>query len=92
MWDEAIEQQFEFTLVQTFLFEDRNKAKREFRKHIADLGAVEGDSRQTKELENAIEDITMGEKAFGRYYASLIVYGNTPDEGCARKSGCGQYL
>jgi type IV secretion system protein VirB4 len=80
MWDEAIEQQFEFTLVQTFLFEDRNKAKREFRKHIADLGAVEGDSRQTKELENAIEDITMGEKAFGRYYASLIVYGNTPDE------------
>jgi type IV secretion system protein VirB4 len=80
MWDEAIEQQFEFTLVQTFLFEDRNKAKREFRKHIADLGAVEGDSRQTKELENAIEDITMGEKAFGRYYASLIVYGNTPDQ------------
>jgi type IV secretion system protein VirB4 len=80
MWDEAIEQQFEFTLVQSFLFEDRNKAKREFRKHIADLGAVEGDSKQTKELENAIEDITMGEKAFGRYYASLIVYGNTPDE------------
>ena len=80
MWDEAIEEQFEFTLVQTFLFEDRNKAKREFRKHIADLGAVEGDSRQTKELENAIEDITMGEKAFGRYHASLIVYGNTPDE------------
>lgn len=66
--------------MQTFLFEDRNKAKREFRKHIADLGAVEGDSRQTKELENAIEDITMGEKAFGRYHASLIVYGNTPDE------------
>lgn len=79
MWDEAIEEQFEFTLVQTFLFEDRNKAKREFKKHIADLGAVEGDSKQTEELENAIQDITMGEKAFGRYHASLIVYGKTPD-------------
>lgn len=80
MWDEAIEEQFEFTLVQSFLFEDRNKAKREFKKHIADLGSVEGDSKQTEELENAIQDITMGEKAFGRYHASLIVYGNTPDE------------
>ncbi len=80
MWDEAIEQQFEFTLVQSFLFEDRNRAKKEFNKHIADLGSVEGESRQTDELENAIEEVTQGEKAFGRYHASLIVYGNTPDE------------
>ncbi len=80
MWDEAIEEQFEFTLVQSFMFEDRNKAKREFKKHIADLGSVEGDSRQTQELEDAIQAITMGEKAFGRYHASLIVYGKTPDE------------
>lgn len=80
MWDEAIEQQFEFTLVQSFLFEDRNRAKTEFNKHIADLGSVEGASRQTDELENAIEDVTQGEKAFGRYHASLIVYGNTPNE------------
>ena len=80
MWDEAIEAQFEFTLVQTFMYEDRNKAKSDFKKHIADLGAVEGDSKQTKELENAIEDITTGDKAFGRYHASLIVYGKTPDD------------
>lgn len=80
MWDEAIEEQFEFTLVQTFMYEDRNKAKSDFKKHIADLGAVEGDSKQTKELEKAIEDITMGDKAFGRYHASLIVYGKTPDD------------
>lgn len=80
MWDEAIEQQFEFTLVQTFLFEDRNKAKGKFTKHIADLGSVEKDSKQTKELEEAIEAITLGDKAFGRYHASLIVYGKTPDE------------
>lgn len=79
MWDEAIEQQFAFTLVQTFIFEDRNKAKSDFKKHIADLGAVEEDSPQTKELQKAIQDITMGEKAFGRYHASLIVYGDTPD-------------
>lgn len=86
MWDEAIEQQFEFTLVQTFMYEDRNKAKSDFKKHIADLGAVEGDSKQTKELEDAIQDITMGEKAFGRYHASLIVYGNTPDEAISNGS------
>lgn len=80
MWDEAIEQQFEFTLVQSFLFEDRNKAKLDFKKHIADLGSVEGDSKQTKELEDAVQAITMGEKAFGRYHASLIVYGKDPDD------------
>lgn len=80
MWDEAIEQPFAFTLVQTFLFEDRNKAKDAFNKHIADLGSVEGDSKQTKELEKAVEAITLGEKQFGRYFASLIVYGDTPDE------------
>ncbi|WP_456017534.1 VirB4 family type IV secretion system protein [Pseudomonas fluorescens] len=83
MWDEAIEQQFAFTLVQTFIFEDRNKAKSDFKKHIADLGAVEDDSPQTKELQKAIQDITMGEKAFGRYHASLIVYGDTPDAAIA---------
>ncbi|EGH19351.1 conjugal transfer protein, partial [Pseudomonas savastanoi pv. glycinea str. race 4] len=36
----------EFTLVQTFLFEDRNKDKDKFKKHVADLGSVERDSRQ----------------------------------------------
>lgn len=80
MWDEAIEQPFAFTLVQTFMFEDRNKAKGDFKKHIADLGSVEGDSKQTEELERGIEAITLGEKAFGRYHASLIVFGDTPDD------------
>ncbi len=80
MWDEAIEQQFELTLVQSFIFEDRNKAKKNFQKHISDLASVEGTSRQTEELENAIEAITLGDKAFGRYHASLIAYGKTPDE------------
>ncbi|WP_445674480.1 VirB4 family type IV secretion system protein [Pseudomonas japonica] len=80
MWDEAIEQQFEFTLVQSFLFEDRNAAKGKFKRHIADLGSVEKESKQSLELENAIEAITLGDKAFGRYYASLVVFGKTPDE------------
>lgn len=80
MWDEAVEAQFEFTLVQTFVFEDRNKAKSDFQKHVADLGAVENDSKQTQELEQAIQDIVLGDKAFGRYSASLIAYGDTPDE------------
>ncbi|EJZ60938.1 VirB4 (plasmid) [Pseudomonas fluorescens R124] len=80
MWDEAIEQPFDFTLVQTFLFEDRNTVKSNFKKHIADLGSVEGESRQAQELDNAIQDITQGDKAFGRYHAALIVYGDSPDD------------
>ena len=80
MWDEAIEQQFDFTLVQTFLYEDRNLVKREFKKHIADLGSVEGESKQTEELDKAVQQITQGDKAFGRYHAALIVYGNSPDD------------
>lgn len=80
MWDEAVEQQFDFTLVQTFIYEDRTKTKKQFNKHISDLGSVEGESKQTEELDNAIQEITQGEKAFGRYHAALIVYGDTPDD------------
>ncbi|MNQ62579.1 Type IV secretion system protein virB4 [compost metagenome] len=80
MWDEAIEQQFEFTLVQSFMYEDRNTVKREFKKHIADLGSVEGESKQTDELDDAVQQITQGDKAFGRYHAALIVYGGSPNE------------
>lgn len=79
MWDEAIEQQFDFTLVQSFMYEDRNAVKRQFKKHIADLGSVEGESKQTEELDEAVQQITQGDKAFGRYHAALIVYGNSPD-------------
>ncbi|MGE6473245.1 VirB4 family type IV secretion system protein, partial [Serratia proteamaculans] len=86
MWDEAIEQPCDFTLVQTFMFEDRNTVKRNITKHTADLGSVEGESNQTKELEKAVQAITQGDKAFGRYHASLIVYGDTPDEAIANGS------
>ncbi|HDL7537465.1 VirB4 family type IV secretion system protein [Yersinia ruckeri] len=80
MWDEAIEEQFDFTLVQNFIFEDRNKVKSQFKKHTSDLVSVEGESDQTKEIEDAIQQITQGTLAFGRYSASLIVYGDTPDQ------------
>lgn len=80
MWDEAIEQPFDFTLVQTFIFDDRNTVKRTFTKHVADLSSVEGESKQTKELMAAVQEITQGELAMGRYHASMIVFGNTPDE------------
>lgn len=80
MWDEAVEQPFDFTLVQSFIFDDRNTAKRTFTKHVADLSSVEGESEQTDELLAAVQKITQGEIAFGRYHASMIVFGNTPDE------------
>lgn len=83
MWDEAVEQPFDFTLVQTFLFEDRNRVKAAFRKHTADLKSVEGESEQTGEIEQAVQQITQGTLAFGRYHAGLIVYGATPDEAIA---------
>lgn len=79
MWNEAIEQPFDFTLVQTMLFEDRAKSKTDFRKHSADLASVEGESDQVVQLQKAVESITQGEKAFGTYHAALIVYGDTPD-------------
>lgn len=80
MWDEAIEQPFDFTLVQAFLFEDRNEIKRGFKKQVADLASVEGESKQTDELDDAAQEIAQGVKSFGRYHASLIVYGDTVDE------------
>lgn len=80
MWDEAIEEQLDFTLVQTFIFEDRNKSKVNFSKQTADLTSAEGETKQTKELEDAIQDITQGDKMFGRYHAALIAYGDTPQK------------
>lgn len=77
MWDEAIEQPFDFTLVQAFLFEARNEVKRGFKKQVADLASVEGESEQTDELDVAARQIAQGIKSFGRYHASLIVYGDT---------------
>lgn len=86
MWDEAIEQPFDFTLVQTFIFHDRVKAKGMFLKHSADLGSVEGDSKQLEELDKAVATITQGDLAFGTYHAALIVYGDTPAEAIANGS------
>lgn len=80
MWDEVIEEQFDFTLVQTFIFEDRNKSKTNFKKQTVDLSSAEGDSKQVQELENAVQGITQGDKLFGRYHAALIVYGETPEK------------
>jgi type IV secretion system protein VirB4 len=80
MWDEAVEEQFDFSLVQTFIFEDRNKSKVNFAKQTVDLTSAEGETKQTKSLENAVQEITQGEKMFGRYHAALIVYGETPQK------------
>jgi type IV secretion system protein VirB4 len=80
MWDEAIEEQFDFSLVQSFMFEDRNKSKVNFAKQTVDLASAEGETKQTKALEDAVQDITQGEKMFGRYHAALIVYGETPQK------------
>lgn len=79
MWDEAVEEQFDFTLIQSFLFEDRNKMKRQFKAQSSDLASTEGESSQTNEIADAIQGVTQGKKVFGRYHASLVVYGDTPE-------------
>jgi type IV secretion system protein VirB4 len=79
MWNEALAQPYDFTVVQTLLFEDRAKSKTGFKKHESDLLSVEGDSKQIEELSKAVTAIVQGEKAFGLYHAALIVYGETPD-------------
>lgn len=80
MWNEATEQPYDFTLVQTFLFMDRVAAKSAFLKHSADLGSIEGDTKQVQDLDKAVQRITEGELAFGSYHAALMVYGDTPQE------------
>lgn len=80
MWDEVLEEPFDFSLVQTFIFEDRNKSKASFTKQTVDLTSAEGESEQTESLENAVQSITQGDKLFGRYHAALMVYGDTPQE------------
>lgn len=80
MWDEALEEQFDFSLVQTFMFEDRNKSKSSFTKQAVDLTSAEGETKQTKALDDAVQDITQGDKLFGRYHAALMVYGETPQK------------
>jgi type IV secretion system protein VirB4 len=86
MWDEAIEEQFDFTVIQTFLFEDRNKVKRQFKAQSSDLASTEGESSQTDDIKDAIQEVTQGKKVFGRYHASLIVYGETPESALANGS------
>lgn len=80
MWDEPVEGQFDFTHVQTFMFEDRNKSKTAFRKQGVDLTSAEGETKQTKELDDAVQGITQGDILFGRYHSVLIVYGDTPEQ------------
>lgn len=80
MWDEAIDEQYDFCLVQSFHFIDRNRAKRRFNVQKADLSSTEGESVQTLELEDAAQEVAQGEKIFGDYHSSLIVFGDTPDD------------
>ncbi|MDN4500154.1 conjugal transfer protein [Pseudomonas mosselii] len=86
MWNEAIEQPYDFTLVQTFVLLDRVAAKTKFLKQGADLGSIEGETKQVRSLDKASQRITEGELAFGSYHAALVVYGDTPKEAVANGS------
>jgi len=80
MWDEVLEEQCDFCLVQTFHFEDRNRIKRRLNNQMSDLASTEGESDQTDELKLSVQEVAQGKKVFGEYLASLIVFGGTPGE------------
>ncbi|EPJ1876665.1 VirB4 family type IV secretion system protein [Klebsiella pneumoniae] len=80
MWDQVLEEQYDFTLVQTFHFEDRNKIKTKINAQKVDLASTEGESSQTEELEDDVQAVTQGKRLFGHYHSSLIVYGETPEK------------
>ncbi|KFW97761.1 VirB4 family type IV secretion system protein [Pectobacterium carotovorum] len=80
MWDEAIDEQYDFCMVQSFLFEDRNRIKRRLKVQMADLSSTEGQSTQTEELADSVQEVTQGKLVYGEYSASLIVFGDTPEQ------------
>lgn len=80
MWDEALEEQSDFILTQSFHFEDRNQIKRKLKVQTSDLSATEGQSEQTDALQDAVQAVTQGRVVFGQYHASLIVFGQTADD------------
>lgn len=80
MWDEVLEEQCDFCLTQTFHFAERNKIKTKINIQKVDLANSEGESKQTKQLEEDVLAITQGSLVLGMYSASLIVYGPTPDK------------
>ncbi|ENN5873296.1 conjugal transfer protein [Salmonella enterica] len=80
MWDEALEEPYDFCLVQSFLFEDRNRIKRRLRVQMADLASTEGQSSDTDDLADSVQEVTQGKRIFGEYNASLIVFGDTPEK------------
>lgn len=80
MWDELLDIQCDYCLTQTFHFEERNKIKHRLTVQKSDLAATEGESTQTDDLEQAIQEVMQGEKVFGLHHASLIVFADTPDK------------
>lgn len=80
MWDEALEEQYDFLLVQNFHFEDRNRIKRRLKVQTSDLAATEGESCQTEALLDAVQAVTQGSRVFGQYNASLVVFGDTAEK------------
>lgn len=77
MWDEAMEQNVEFMLVQTFHYLNRNDSSSRIEKHYNNLASTLGDTKETKALVNAVAEVSDGSLQFGNYTGTLIVYGDS---------------
>ncbi|MDI5690898.1 conjugal transfer protein, partial [Salmonella enterica subsp. enterica serovar Kentucky] len=47
---------------------------------MADLASTEGQSSDTEDLADSVQEVTQGKRIFGEYNASLIVFGDTPEK------------
>ncbi|WP_052272037.1 VirB4 family type IV secretion system protein [Pantoea sp. CFSAN033090] len=77
MFDDAMEQNIEFILVQTFHYLRRNEMSDRLSKHYNNLSGAQGDTDETLRLAEAAGKVADGALQFGLYTASLIVYGDS---------------
>ncbi|HBZ8014609.1 TPA: conjugal transfer protein [Klebsiella pneumoniae] len=77
MFDDAMEQNIEFVLVQTFHYLRRNEMSDRLSKHYNNLAGSQGETEETVRLADAAGKVADGALQFGLYTASLIVYGNS---------------
>ncbi|ENG8827713.1 conjugal transfer protein [Salmonella enterica] len=84
MWDFLLAVPYEFILCQSFIFTSSQKSLRMIDQQQNKLGSV-GDAaiHQVEELELGKAVLSSGEAQFGDYHASLIVYGNSPEQALA---------
>ncbi|EEP7800087.1 conjugal transfer protein [Salmonella enterica] len=81
MWDFLLAAPYEFILSQSFIFTSSQKSLKMIDQQQNKLASVsDAATHQVEELELGKAVLSSGEAQFGDYQASLIVYGNSPEQ------------